>query len=315
MDQTRAVTRAVADFATKYVPDGRACVALSGGPDSLALTAGAVAAGLEVHALVVDHGLQSDSAQTASAAASLARDLGASAQVLTVTVGGDGGLEAAARVARYQALNAARSDRPVLIGHTVDDQAETVILGLARGSGPRSIAGMASWRAPWGRPLLGVTRATTHAACEQWGLTPYRDRHNDDPRFTRVRVRNEVLPLLDDVLSGGVTAALARTADVLRDDVDLLERLAADAFVDSVTGGGLNTKTLAAQHPALRRRVLHRWLMDIGATEPTARVVDAADALVVRWRGQGPVAIGGDAEYRLVVVRRAGVLTTDRLAR
>ncbi|GAB19199.1 tRNA(Ile)-lysidine synthase [Gordonia effusa NBRC 100432] len=315
MDQTRAVTKAVADFAAEYLPDRRVCVALSGGPDSLALTAGAVAAGLAVHALVVDHQLQPGSSQTACAAAQYARDLGASAEVLTVTVDGAGGLEAAARDARYGALEAARGDRSVLIGHTVDDQAETVLLGLARGSGPRSIAGMARWRAPWGRPLLGVTRATTHAACQQWGLTPHRDPHNDNPRFTRVRVRREVLPVLDDVLSGGVVAALARTADVLRDDVDLLEQLAAQAYSDSVVDGVLCAETVAAQHPSLRRRVLHRWLTDVGATEPTARVVDAADALVMRWRGQGPVAIGGNETHRLVVVRRAGMLTTDRIGR
>lgn len=309
------MTRAVADFAAEHLSDPRVCVALSGGPDSLALTAGAVAAGLDVRALVVDHQLQPGSAETACTAAQFARDVGASAQVLTVRVTGSGGLEAAARDARYDALSAARADRPVLIGHTVDDQAETVLLGLARGSGPRSIAGMSRWRDPWGRPLLDVARATTHGACAQWGLTPIRDPHNDDPRFTRVRVRTEVLPLLDDVLHGGVAAALGRTADAVRTDVEYLDGVAAEQYRAALTDDGIDVEALAAHHDSIRRRVVHRWLLDVGATEPTTRVVDAVDALITRWRGQGPVAVGGDGGHRLVVVRRCGVLKTERLIR
>lgn len=309
------MTRAVADFAAEHLSGSQVCVALSGGPDSLALTAGAVAAGLDVHALVVDHGLQEGSDRTACAAAEFARDVGAGAQVLTVTVGDAGGMEAAARTARYEALNAARAGRPVLIGHTLDDQAETVLLGLARGSGPRSIAGMSRWRAPWGRPLLDLSRAVTHRACEQWGLTPIRDPHNDDPRFTRVRVRTDVLPLLDDVLGGGVPAALARTADAVRADVEFLEELAGGVYRLAVAETGVDAELLAGQPPSLRRRVLHRWLGEVGATEPTARVVDAVDALVVGWRGQGPVAVGGDPAHRLVVARRGAELVTERVAR
>lgn len=235
--------------------------------------------------------------------------------MLTVSVDGAGGLEAAARRARYDALDDARRGFPVLIGHTVDDQAETVLMGLARGSGPRSVAGMAPWRTPWGRPLLGVTRATTHAACTQWGLRPVHDPHNDDPRFTRVRVRREVLPLLDDVLHGGVVGALARTADQLRDDVDLLSKLAGQVYDAAVVDGAVEVGALVTVHPALRRRVLHRWLHDVGATEPTSAVVGAVDALVTSWTGQGPVAVGGDVTHRLVVARRGVELCTTRLPR
>lgn len=315
MDQARAVTRAVADFAATHLATTDVCVALSGGPDSLALTVGAVDAGLRTHAIVVDHQLQVDSAKTACAAAEFAISRGATSEVVTVDVRGDGGMEAAARDARYAALLDASGGRPVLIGHTLDDQAETVLLGLSRGSGPRSIAGMVAWREPWGRPLLGLRRTATHRACEQWGLTPIRDPHNDDPRFTRVRVRTEVLPLLDDVLGGGVPDALARTADAVRDDVELMEQLSVAAYETSVTDAGLDVETVAALHRSLRRRVLHRWLRDVGATEPTARVVDAVDALVTDWHGQGPVAVGGDRTYRLVVARRSGALVTDRAAR
>lgn len=291
------------------------CVALSGGPDSMALTVGALAAGLSVEALVVDHQLQPGSAEIASAAAQFASSRGALARVVAVRVDGAGGLEAAARQARYEALDEVRDGRPVLVGHTVDDQAETVLLGLARGSGPRSIAGMAPWREPWGRPLLTTSRATTHAACAQWGVTPFRDPHNDDPRFTRVRLRREVLPLLDDVLHGGVVAALARTADQLRDDVELLAELADQAYRIAVVDDAVVVDALAGVHPSLRRRVLHRWLVDVGATEPTARVVEAVDALLTRWRGQGPVAVGGDVTHRLVVARRGVELVVDRLPR
>lgn len=310
MDSARAVTRAVTDFAAEYLPDAEhVCVGLSGGPDSLALTAAAVRAGLRVTALVVDHGLQANSADVASTAAATARALGAAAVILPVRVGRDGGLEAAARAARYSALDAARDGSPVLLGHTMDDQAETVLLGLARGSGARSIAGMRTWTPPWGRPLLGVRRTQTAAMCAELGLTPYADPHNRDPRFTRVRVRTDVLPLLDDVLNGGVVEALARTAASLRADNDALDGLAADLGAGAVVDAGLEIAGLAEAPAAVRTRVIRRWLLDVGATEPTTRVITAVDDLVTRWHGQGAVAIGGDDTARREVVRTAGLLT------
>src|SRR5699024_8670451 len=137
-----------------------------------------------------------NSAQVARDAAAAARGLGAEAEILVVVVDPDGsGPEAAARTARYAALDTARSDRPVLLAHTLDDQAETVLLGLGRGSGARSLRGMAAWDAPWGRPLLGVRAADTRDACRTLGLTWWEDPHNTDPTFTRVRLRSEVLPL------------------------------------------------------------------------------------------------------------------------
>ena len=162
------------------------------------------------------------------------------AQVLCVDVGTAGGPEAAARDApATRALDDARGDAPVLLAHTLDDQAETVLLGLGRGSGSRSIAGMRPYDPPWCRPLLGVRRALTHAACAELGLTPWQDPHNADPRFTRARLRNEVLPLLEDVLGGGVAEALARTATALREDTDTLDELArAGAGRRVGTGGG-----------------------------------------------------------------------------
>nr|WP_249670189.1 tRNA lysidine(34) synthetase TilS [Gordonia amarae] len=211
------------------------CVALSGGPDSLALLACAVRAGLTVHAIVVDHNLQPGSADTAARAADQAIALGATAEVVSVTVDGPGGMEAAARSTRYDALDRARAGRPVLLGHTMDDQAETVLLGLARGSGARSLAGMREWNDPWGRPLLGLRRTDTRGACAELGLDTFDDPHNHDPRFTRVRLRTEALPLLDDVLHGGVVPALARTASSLQDDNDALDALATAAYATVAT--------------------------------------------------------------------------------
>ncbi|QKT08552.1 tRNA lysidine(34) synthetase TilS [Gordonia sp. X0973] len=325
MDLPRALIGAVRAFADEWL-DGRrdVCVALSGGPDSLALTAAAVHAGFEVSALVVDHGLREQSARVADGAAAAARSLGADARVLPVLVGADGGLEAAARAARYEALDSARDGRPVLLGHTLDDQAETVLLGLGRGSGPASLSGMRPWRAPWGRPLLGMRRADTVGACEQWGLAPAHDPHNDDPRFTRVRVRSEVLPLLEEVLGGGVAPALARTADLLAADDELLSTLAgelaaaagaSESAAAAGAGDRLCVAPLVAAPAALRTRVLRRWLLDGGATEPSSRVVAAVDALVTDWRGRGPVAVGGDLAARLVVERDGDALRLRRQPR
>ncbi len=281
--------------------------------------------GLAVHGLVVDHGLQPGSAEVAGWAADQLRQLGLDrVDVLTVAVTGPGGLEAAARRARYAALRAAlpAPDALVLLGHTLDDQAETVLLGLGRGSGPRSIAGMRALDAPWARPLLGVTRAQTGAACAALGLTPWTDPHNLDARFTRVRLRTEVLPLLDEVLQGGVAGALARTAAQLREDCDTLDGLADQLFqrvcrpagegtggVGGVPGvGELDAEQLGREPAALRRRVLRRWLLAAGVPELTDTQLRRVDALVGEWRGQGGVWLPSS----LVTRRVRGRLRIDR---
>lgn len=300
----------LAGFATARLADAPSwCVALSGGPDSLALTA-AAAAVRPTTALVVDHGLQPGSDAVAETARQQALALGCvDARILVVTVGTDGGPEAAARSARYQALQDARGGAPVLLAHTLDDQAETVLLGLGRGSGARSIAGMRAADPPWYRPLLDVRRAATHAVCAELGLTPWHDPHNDDRRFTRVRLRTEVLPLLEDVLGGGVAQALARTAAALREDNDALDGLAQRAL--SRRGeGDLEVAAVADLPAALRRRVLRAWLLAGRATNLTDHQIRAVDALVTGWRGQGGVAVGCDRPLtRLFAERRDGVLT------
>lgn len=297
-----ALTRFARDHDDRW---GHWCVALSGGPDSLALTAVAAAC-KPTTALIVDHGLQPGSADVAAAARAQALRLGcAQARVLVVDVGAAGGPENAARTARYSALRAAHGGAPVLLGHTLDDQAETVLLGLGRGSGPRSIAGMRVADPPWYRPLLGVRRADTAAACDELGLTPWHDPHNTDARFTRSRLRTEALPLLEDVLGGGVAAALARTADALREDVDALDGLAEEAHRAAVCGDGLDTARLSVLPTAIRRRVIRRWLTAGGARALTDRQLRAVDALVTDWRGQGGVAVpGGLIRERLFAGRR-----------
>lgn len=358
----------------RYASDGVVCVALSGGADSLALTAAACAEADVVDALIVDHGLQQGSAEVAARAAAAARRLGCrTAEVLRVHVEradqlppaaagpnshieaeryvralsarasaaeeqvdgraiGDpkapvpaaespavgesdpgrrypGGPEAAARRARYRALREACGGKPVLLGHTLDDQAETVLLGLGRGSGGRSIRGMAEFDEPWGRPLLGVRRGMTRELCADLGLEPWEDPHNSAPEYTRVRLRTEVLPLLEEVLGGGVAEALARTATQLREDGDVLDVLAGELLVRARDGDGLGIETLATAEPAIRRRVIRAWLLERGAKSLTDSNLRAVEALVTRWRGQGGVAVGGSSSgTRLVAAREHGRL-------
>ncbi|UVS76635.1 tRNA lysidine(34) synthetase TilS [Actinokineospora sp. UTMC 2448] len=299
------VRRAVRALLSRVEPD-RVAVAVSGGADSLALAA-AAAHVCPVEALIVDHGLQAGSARVAARVAEQMAALDVPARVLTVTVSGSGGIEAAARRARYAALREAADGALVLLGHTRDDQAETVLLGLGRGSGPRSIAGMRALDPPWGRPLLDLPRATTAAACAALGLTPWHDPHNADPRFTRVRLRTEVLPLMEEVLQGGVAAALARTAAQLREDLAALDDLAADLLARAGDDGDLVVSELTPAPPALRRRVLRTWLLRAGVPELTDAHLRACDGLVGDWRGQRGVALPGG-----FVARRAhGRLTCD----
>jgi tRNA(Ile)-lysidine synthase len=298
-------------------------VAFSGGADSMALLAAAraVAPG-RVHVAVIDHGLQEGSAERSAALVAGLAAQGLPAAVHRGVVDGGGGLEAAARRVRYGALRTARPhpDSPVLLGHTLDDQAETVLLGLGRGSGARSLAGMRTWDPPWLRPLLGLRRADTAAACRSQGLTFWDDPHNVDPRFTRVRLRREVLPLLEDVLGGGVAEALARTAAQLRDDGEALDAAARDVLTRAAAANddaqlaeqeraprgaeALDTAVLAVAPAAVRRRALRTWLGARGVTGLTDLHLRAADDLVGRWRGQGGVTLPG----RLELVREHGRL-------
>ena len=298
-------------LAVREALDGPVIVACSGGADSLALAAALafeaprrdIPAGL----ITIDHGLRPGSAEQATRIAALGYEFGLDpVEVVSVAVGTSGGPEAAARTARYRALLSAADalDRDVMLAHTLDDQAETVLLGLGRGSGPRSIAGMRRRSGRCVRPLLSVRRATTVAACTALGLEPWQDPHNDDPSFQRVRLRREVLPLLEDVLQGGVAEALARTAELLQDDLDALDELVAPDR--NAVDDGLDVAAITALPRALRSRTLRTWARSLGAEPLGAVHVAALEALVVDWHGQGPVDLPGGAQARRVSGRIVG---------
>ena len=316
-----AVRRAVRESLAPLAGSGsRVLVALSGGADSLALAAAtayeASRAGLEVSSATIDHGLQSGSADVAARAAEQARDIGiADARVVRVDVDGVGGPEAAARDARYAALRELATTTgsvAVLVGHTHDDQAETVLLGLARGSGTASLKGM-SPRAlddrgiAWIRPLLGVRREETRAFCAHEGLEPWTDPHNADPRFARVRVRDRVLPVLEQELGPGIADALVRTADQLREDdeafADMIDEIIEDIVEPSEAGIAVSVAALAANPPALRNRVIRHVVRSEFGVSLTRTQTQEVARLVTDWRGQGPIDLPA-----CIATRRGGLV-------
>jgi tRNA(Ile)-lysidine synthase len=316
-----AVRRAVREALADVEPGETVVVACSGGTDSMALAAAARfesrAAGWSPVAVVVDHGLQPGSAKVGAEVAGRLEGLGVPANVVTVEVDPDapGGPEATARSARYVALDRAADElsaRCVLLGHTRDDQAETVLLGLARGSGARSLSGMPPVSGRYRRPLLGLARADTEQACAAERIEIWHDPHNADPGFARVRVRREVLPALEAHLGPGIAAALSRTARLLRDDADALDAFAEVAREDCCTTptdagtAPLDVGCLQTLLPALRRRVIRRSALDAGcpATDLTAGHVDAVEELVTRWHGQQGVDLPGPVR----AVRAGGTL-------
>jgi tRNA(Ile)-lysidine synthase len=300
-------------------PGETVAVACSGGADSLALASATVfearRPGVRVVGVTVDHGLQPGSADRAERVVAQLAGIGVD-ETLTARVAVDVasglGPEAAAREARYAVLEQVAEHvgaRLVLLGHTLDDQAETVLLGLARGSGGRSLQGMRPAFGVFARPLLGVRRADTVTACLVEGLEAWDDPHNHDPGYTRVRVRERVLPVLESELGPGVAEALARTAAQLREDTALLDDLAAEALAEARRDGALDASRLAAVPPALRRRALRRAALDAGApaSELTRDHVLAVDALLTDWRGQKWIDLPGP----LRALRRDGLLVFE----
>jgi tRNA(Ile)-lysidine synthase len=280
--------------------------------------------------VTIDHRLQAGSADRAAEVAARLRAMGLDpSESIPVTVGRRGGPEAAARDARYAALDAAAERlgaRAVLLGHTRDDQAETVLLGLARGSGTRSLSGMPAVSGKDGRyrrPFLRLDRQTARTACLAQRVPVWDDPHNDDPAYTRSRLRHEGLPALEKSLGKGIIEALARTAQLSRDDADALDVWAADAerSVRCAPSGGdaddaqdgislLDTAKLHALPPAVRRRVLRRAAIAAGSPPGSlfARHIEEIDRLITGWRGQGAISLPG----RVEVVRRYGSLVIRR---
>jgi tRNA(Ile)-lysidine synthase len=285
-------------------PGDLVLAACSGGADSLALASAlafeAPRLGLRGGGITVDHGLQPGSDEQARRVTKALKGLGLhpvdSITAAVAPPGGPGyqGPEAAARAARYAALDRAASGcgaAAVLLGHTTDDQAETVLLGLARGSGARSLAGMPERSGRYLRPLLGIGRATTRAACAAQGLEPWDDPQNADPAFARVRVRHRLLPVLEAELGPGVTEALARSARLLRADADFLDALAKselERIAPPGPGHPLPLDAVAALPEAIRSRVLRNAAIAAGCPPGalTAGHVAGLDALVTGWRGQ-----------------------------
>jgi tRNA(Ile)-lysidine synthase len=301
-----AIRHAVRVSLARLDPGDRVLAACSGGADSLALAAAvafeAPRAGLLAGGITIDHGLQAGSAQQATRVVTVLEDLGLSPVLaVAVTVPGPAdsaghlGPEGAARTARYAALDqaAAALGGWVALGHTLDDQAETVLLGLARGSGARSLAGMAPVSGRYLRPLLTIRRSQTAAACAAEGLEPWQDPQNCDPAFTRTRIRHQVMPALADALGPAVAESLARTAMLLRDDAAVLDAAADDA-ADQLGGAALAQTAgwpadeVAALPAAIRHRVLRSAAIAAGSPPGALaqRHVASMDGLVTSWHGQ-----------------------------
>lgn len=292
-------------------PGDHVVVGVSGGADSVALLKATVHVAneksLRISAVVIDHQLQAGSDQVAKKAQQLCYDLGATEvsviQVQVATGSGSGGVEAAARDARRSAFeNYCREQNAVavLLGHTLEDQAETVLLGLARGSGARSLSGMRPIDGIYRRPFLDLPRLLVRGTVAE--LETFEDPHNIDPAFARVRVRNSVLPVLESQLGPGIAAALSRTADMLRDDADAL-----DAYANMILeNSNLSVDSLAVLPKAVRTRVLRQMAIQAGAlvNDLSREHVLSIDDLVINWKGQGPLNLPG----KLNVKRESGKL-------
>ncbi len=288
---------AVRECLADLEPGELVLAACSGGADSLALAASlafvAPRQGLRAGGVTVDHRLQPGSARQAARVAAQLTGLGLEpVQVVAVTVGRRGGPEAAARSARYRALDErgqAAGAAALLLGHTLDDQAETVLLGLARGSGSRSLAGMPGRAGMYRRPFLAIGRDQTRAACGALGLEVWEDPHNADSGYARARVRHHVLPTLEAALGPGIAEALARTAGQLRDDADALDELARQQ-AQRLAGPdpAMSVDALAALPAAVRTRVLRAAAITAGCPPGalTARHVARLDEMVTSWHGQ-----------------------------
>lgn len=302
-------------------------VGCSGGPDSLALAAVcaffASRGEVRVGAVVVDHQMQEGSAEVAQATAVQLRELGLDPVVVrTVDLKHDGvGPEAAARAARFGALEETALElgaESVLLGHTLDDQAESVLLGLARGSGTRSLAGMRVRRGIYLRPFLSLRRHETLAICDALGLAPWHDPSNQDPAYLRVRVRNNVIPYLGAELGPGIAESLARSANILGHDADYLDELAGleyekMALRGAASQGGndagnsaengadsqgvpeisLSEDGLRELAPALRMRVLALAVVELGGVQPSLERLASAEKLLERKGSAGPVQLAG----------------------
>ena len=292
-------------------------VAASGGADSSALAAALLleckTKSIKVIALIIDHGLQKNSADVTHETKRTLTKIGyENIEIRRVSVEITDGLEASARRARYQALNDVANSHnavAVFLGHTKDDQAETVLLGLSRGSGSRSLSGMAARVDRYRRPLLSITRAQTEAACEEAGIKFWQDPHNQSMEFTRVRVREVVLPTMEKEIGPGISDALARSAKLLRDDADALDYLSDEIF-SKLEPASLEISKLESQPRAIRTRILRKAIYLAGAPQGSlsAEHIEPVEALITAWKGQGPISLPGG----VTVARISGRLSLSK---
>uniref|UniRef100_UPI00404A9005 tRNA lysidine(34) synthetase TilS n=1 Tax=Candidatus Planktophila sp. TaxID=2175601 RepID=UPI00404A9005 len=296
-----AVRNAVRTWLERYEAGDTVLVAVSGGADSLALAHALSVESKEfvitVIGVTVDHQLQEKSGAQAEKVVAQLKNFGLDCIIKKVNVDLKDGLEASARAARYLALQEAADEKSavaVFLGHTRDDQAETVLLGLARGSGTRSLSGMAPHNGVYVRPLLEITRDQSERYCEEVKLQYWSDPHNENPDFSRVRVRNVALPALETSIGPGISEALARSAHLLRDDADALdhwakaEELALDLL-------NLDCAYLEKLPRAVRTRLIRAAIYAAGAPAGmvTMEHVSGVEALITAWSGQGALNLPG----------------------
>ena len=312
VDASVAVRNAVKPFLNELEAGDTFLVAVSGGADSLALAAALFLESKDLAlnpiAITIDHQLQENSHQQAMKVSEQLKEFGYSEVLIEkVVVALESGLESGARDARYAAFAKSAQEKKavkVFLGHTRDDQAETVFLGLARGSGARSLSAMAATNGIYTRPFLAITRVETEAACKEFNLVFWSDPHNFNTEFTRVKVRREVIPYLEEHLDPGISRALVRSAALLRDDADALDQWAAEE------AGDLDCERLSLLPRAIRTRIIRMAALEAGATpgQLTFEQVGAIDALISAWKGQGAVSLAGGVK----VERISGRLSLSR---
>jgi tRNA(Ile)-lysidine synthase len=293
---------AVRPFLENLTAGDSAIVAVSGGADSLALAYALIKEApnlaITLIAVTIDHQLQTGSGEQAKKVQEQLKSMGYQEVIVEkVSVVEKSGVEADARTARFAALDSiahAYGASQIFLGHTRDDQAETVLLGLARGSGTRSLSGMATVNGKYARPFLQLTRSQTVAACEEAAITPWNDPHNANEKFSRVRVRNKVMPVMEDEIGPGIAAALARSAAILRDDADALDEMA-QAVISRVDLSDLDCAALAELPRAIRSRILRAAIYAAGAPSGSVSAdhLSGVEALVTSWRGQGEASLPG----------------------
>lgn len=282
-------------------------VAVSGGADSLALAQVLLIESQELAlrpiAVTIDHQLQDGSAAQAERVSKQLKEMGYSEvhnQKVVVTL--ESGVEAGARSVRYQALNQiaeATQAKQIYLGHTFNDQAESVLLGLARGSGARSLSAMAAVNGKYVRPFLNITRDVTEKVCRDASLNYWSDPHNFDTDFSRVRIRTEVIPYLEASVDPGISKALVRTAAQLRDDADALDEWAARELA-ALDARDLDCQILITLPKAIRTRVLRLAALEVGAEAPTFEQISAMEALISAWKGQGELSLAGGVKVRRI---------------